>query len=212
MTQLKLLDLFCCQGGAARGYQMAGFHVTGIDILPQPRYIGDAFHQADALEYAAEHWREYDVIHASPPCQGYSEATPMRYRGNHAQLIVPTRQLLQATGRPYVIENVEGARSELGNSVMLCGTMFGLSLWRHRYFETWPAWFMSPATCQHVGYPIVLHEGSNTRRSGRVFNIDSIKCAMACDWMTRDGLHEAIPPAYTHWLGLQLLAALEATA
>jgi DNA (cytosine-5)-methyltransferase 1 len=131
---VKLLDTYCGAGGCAVGYHRAGFEVVGVDINPQPRFPFE-FHQGDAIEYIREHGHEFDVIHASPPCQRFSEATPMERRDKHPDLIAPTREAMQATGKPYVIENVENARAELANPVKLCGTMFGLPIWRHRYFE-----------------------------------------------------------------------------
>lgn len=230
-----LYDLFCGQGGASKGYMDAGFEVHGIDIAPQPRYIGDRFTQMDALEfvrrYLAGEYPEASAFHASPPCQGLSEATPMQYRPNTPNLIPDTRRLLQMTGKPYVIENVENARRWLCNPVMLCGTMFELPLWRHRYFETWPVWAMSPASCHHqhrritvsvngktysTWNPVLMTGGGDGKRACRRLkrpreNVDVVRWAMGIDWMTQDGLTEALPPAYTRWLGEQLLAALGVT-
>ena len=133
---LKLLDLFSCAGGAARGYQNAGFHVTGVDINPQPNYAGDAFVQGDALEYLAAHGHEYDALHGSPPCQasctlikGNQKATA----GNHINLIPATRAAFTELTVPTIIENVQG--SDLRRDLTLCGEMFGLGVIRHRYFE-----------------------------------------------------------------------------
>lgn len=157
----RLLDLFCCEGGASRGYEQAGFDVVGVDLFKhtddkgraagysQARYPFES-HQADAIEYALAHGHEYDAIHASPPCQAYSIATagnPVA-RAGHTRLIAATRDALQRTGRPYVIENVERAAhlGEIRDPVLLCGRMFGLEaddvdgarllLDRHRVFET----------------------------------------------------------------------------
>lgn len=147
----KLLDLFCGAGGAARGYQMAGFFVVGVDHKPQPRYAGNKFIKADALEYCREHGHEYDAIHASPPCQAYTALKSMWNSREHPDLVAQTRDALERTERPHVIENVPGA--PLRASIMLCGTMFDLGtgdaeLWRHRYFETnAPMGLISP--CQH---------------------------------------------------------------
>lgn len=211
MTRPRLLDLFCCQGGAARGYQLAGFHVTGVDIEPQPRYIGDAFVQGDALEYVAAHGHEFDAIHASPPCQRYSVQTPMAYRGNHPDLIAPTRELLRASGKPYVIENVENARALLINPLKLCGSMFGLPVWRHRYFEIYPDTLLLTPACNHSNEPVLI-TGTTRRkpeRGGR-FDYTAQQCrdAAGCDWMTRKGLDEAIPPAFTEFIGGFLLRAI----
>ena len=122
---VRCLDLFCCEGGAGMGYHLAGMEVTGVDIAKQPRYPF-AFAQADALEFLREFGDEFDFIHASPPCQGYSHLTPAANRGDHAKLIPAVRELLEASGKPWVIENVQGARRELRDPVMLCGSMFGL--------------------------------------------------------------------------------------
>lgn len=189
------------------GYYQAGFEVVGVDIEPQPNYPFE-FHQADALEYLAAHWQEFDGFGASPPCQFASEATPMQYRGNHPNLIPATRKALQTTGKPYSIENVENARRWLINPVLLCGTMFGLPIWRHRYFEVSPPLLLSPMTCQHVGHPISINPGSNARRNQGSHSADTERWAMGIDWMTQDELTEAIPPAYTKWIGMQLLTVL----
>lgn len=206
----RLLDLFCGAGGAARGYQLAGFHVTGVDIKPQPRYIGEEFHQADALEYCREHGHEFDAIHASPPCQAYSEATPMHMRSQLPDLIDDTRIAMRETGKPYVIENVENARVKLINPVMLCGTMFGLNVWRHRYFEVHPVWFLAPALCHHNGRPIVQHAGSHSRKldGGHPVPAHVVRAEMGIEWMRGHEAYEAIPPAYTEYIGRQLLHAI----
>lgn len=213
MDKPRLLDLFAGAGGAARGYQMAGFHVTGVDIARQPRYAGDVFVQADALEYVAAHGHEYDVIHASPPCQGYSVTANMPWVFAHPKLIEPVRELLKATGRPYVIENVPGA--PLINPVVLCGTMFGLRMFRHRLFET--SFFM--LCFPHVkhrervgenGFVCMAGHGDSGR--GRIpadhRTVAAWKRAAAIDWMNRDELAQAIPPAYTRWIGEQLMVVL----
>jgi len=223
---MRLLDTFCGAGGAAVGYHRAGFAVVGVDVEPQPHYPFE-FHQAEALAYIREHGHEFDVIHASPPCQRFSEATPVEYRDAHPDLITPTRALLQEIGKTYVIENVEGARSALVKPVMLCGTMFGLPIWRHRYFEIWPYWFLSPATCKHHRRPITVHSGSHTRKTWepvlctgggdgkrakrKTFrpreSVAVVRWAMGIDWMTQAELSQAIPPAYTEWLGCRIAEA-----
>ena len=135
MSKPRLLNLFCGAGGATRGYQLAGFHVTGVDIDPQPNYCGDEFHQADAMAWPLD---GYNAIHASPPCQHYSAGKHM-WKGRlpddrHPDLVDATRERLRGAGVPYVIENVVGA--PLTNYVVLCGDMFGLGVKRHRLFET----------------------------------------------------------------------------
>jgi DNA (cytosine-5)-methyltransferase 1 len=234
---MKLLDLFAGAGGAAKGYQRAGFYVVGIDINPQPHYCGDEFHQADALEYVAEHGAEFDAIHASPPCQFYSTMTTGRWQdrlGDHPQLIKPIRELLMKIGKPYVIENVEGARKELINPILLCGSMFGLQtkygnqLVRHRYFECSYSFILVPS-CQHnklsaIGVygggqnpsrkkaaviGVYGHTGGSSNRADTAqFGIAERREAMGIDWMTNDELSEAIPPTYTEFIGRQLMQYL----
>lgn len=212
---MRLLDLFCGAGGCSVGYQMAGFHVTGIDHKPQPRYAGDVFIQADALEYLAEHGSEFDAIHASPPCQGYSEITPLAHRQNHPDLIAPTRDLLRATGKPYVIENVEGARMRMRDPLMLCGSMLGLPIWRHRYFEIWPETLLLVPPCRHDFNPILItdHGGPNANGPGKPRKrtpVEVKRAAAGIDWMTEVELSQAIPPAYTEWIGRWLMDAVTA--
>lgn len=137
-AMLRAVDLFCGAGGATRGLQLAGFHVTGIDHRPQPRYVGDHFIQADALAPPVD-LREFDLIWASPPCQAHTALKSMWNKRHHEDRIPETRTMLIASGRPYVIENVPGA--PLKATIRLCGTMFGLrcddaELQRHRWFET----------------------------------------------------------------------------
>ena len=157
MKKPIILDAFCGAGGAAKGYQRAGFYVIGCDIKPQPHYCGDEFYQMDALDFIREFADRADIIHASPPCQRYSVMTKGRWQDRidgHPDLIAKTRELLIKSGKPYIIENVVGARKELINPVMLCGTMFkletkgGSQLRRHRYFEaSFPVGLTPP--CQH---------------------------------------------------------------
>src|ERR1035437_665181 len=131
MTKPRLLDLFCCAGGAAMGYHRAGFEVVGVDIKPQPHYPFE-FHQGDALTYPLE---GFDAYHASPPCQRFS-AMQMIHHNQEVwpDLVDPIRQRLIATRKPYVIENVPA--TPLRVDLMLCGTMFGLRMPRHRIFES----------------------------------------------------------------------------
>ena len=202
---MKLLDLFCGAGGAGYGYHLAGFDVVGVDIEPMPNYPF-TFVQGDALEYLRLHGDRYDVIHASPPCQAYSEATPITTKGKHPKLIKPVRELLLSLGKPYVIENVEGSRSELVNPVMLCGSMFGLKVWRHRYFEIYPLWAMSPASCRHVGHPVTINPPKNARKNQGKRDFEKEKLAMEISWMNPAEISQAIPPAYTKYIGGLLLA------
>lgn len=223
-TRPRLLDLFCCAGGAAKGYHDAGFDVVGVDIEPQPRYPFE-FIQADALDYAFKHWHEFDAIHASPPCQAYSAMRNMPDAREHPELIEPTRTLLAATGLPYIIENVEGA--PLVNPVRFCGSMFGLGaagfqLRRHRLFEFSGPAITTPGECDHQQPTIGVYGGHVRCRSTKFWRNTAADFpgydkkalaneAMGVDWMTMNQLSEAIPPAYTEYLGRQLLAYIEAT-
>ncbi|MBT1630453.1 DNA cytosine methyltransferase [Curtobacterium flaccumfaciens] len=210
----KVLDLFCCAGGAAKGYHDAGFEVVGVDIDPQPRYPYE-FVQADALEYLAENWHRFDFIHASPPCQAYSDMKHMPDAKAHPELIEPTRALLQQTDKLWVIENVVGA--PMIDPVVLCGSMFGLgaagySLQRHRQFEAnFP--ILLPSAHDHSKPTIGVYGGHVRCRSAkhgfRGSTVDFpgmdkkalAQEAMGIDWMTMNQMSEAIPPAYTRWIG-----------
>lgn len=209
---MKLLDLFCGAGGAGMGYHRAGFEVTGVDIRPQPRYPF-AFIQGDALEYLAAHEREYDLIHSSPPCQGYSRLAYMRDLSAYPKLIEPLRELLIATGKPYIIENVPDA--PLINPLMLCGTMFGLRTHKHRIFESKPPVWFAPGQCNNAR---VNPKGSGKRLgqyydldspmvtvAGHLFSREAGSRAMGIDWMTKNELAQAIPPAYTEWIGRRIM-------
>lgn len=206
----KCLDLFCCAGGAGMGYKQAGFEVTGIDIEPQPKYPFK-FIQADAIEYLIEHWREYDFIHASPPCQGYSHLTPKEHKDKHEKLIDILRAELIKTGKPYVIENVAGARRELINPTMLCGSMFNLRTQRHRYFET-SFDLAAPSECDHSEIPLLVTTASKASREKRFAlgmqpkSVKNAPLAYGIDWMDFKGLKEAIPPAYTRYIGERWLS------
>jgi len=200
----KLLDLFCCQGGAGMGYHRAGFEVTGVDLFPQPRYPFK-FIQADAVEYLREHGREYDAIHASPPCQAHSNA--QKIMGNeHPEFIVPTRAILQEMGLPYVIENVPGAPLE--DPFQLCGAMFGLGTYRHRLFET-NFYVTAPDEPEHWARTTKMGrkpvDGEMMHVVGNFSGVAKAKRAMGIDWMSRDGLRESIPPAYTEYIGAYLM-------
>lgn len=211
---MRLLDLFCCAGGAGTGYHRAGFEVVGVDKVHQPRYPFE-FHQADALEYLAEHGHEFDAIHASPPCQRHSTMT-IRWgrQEEHPNLIGPTRKALMSLGKPYVMENVVGA--PLCNAVVLCGSMFGLrsgewQLQRHRLFES-NIMLWTPGECRHKGRALAVygHAGGTSRRDGIRFpGTGAWPEGMGIDWMTGEELAEAIPPAYTEWIGKQLRVFLE---
>lgn len=195
------------------GYHRAGFDVVGIDSSPQPRYPFE-FHQADALTFPLE---GFDAIHASPPYQAYS-ATKSVWKRAHPELIEPTRARLELAGVSWVIENVPG--SPLNATIMLCGSSFGLGsgrrfLQRHRYFETnWRLCSLVPP-CNHDGREAISVVGAGTGdhsgdpdRGGYMANKAEGSEALGIDWMTKAGLTQAIPPAYTEWIGEQLAALI----
>lgn len=206
---MKLLDLFCGAGGAAMGYHRAGFEIVGVDIRPQPRYPF-AFVQADALVYARLHAHEYDGLHASPPCQAYSVASP---RGReYPEFIEPVRAILNASGRPWIIENVPGSERHLRPLITLCGTMFGLRVYRHRHFES-SVMLLQPAHVRHVERCVPVGRKAAPRQmmtvAGNFASLDAAKAAMGIDWdVTRRELSQAIPPAYTEFIGRQLMRAI----
>lgn len=229
----RILDLFCGGGGGGMGYHRAGFEVIGVDIKPQPHYPF-AFVCMDALHVLAilinggyitdsngRIWylSDFDFIHTSPPCQFYSRTKNLKNaKNNHPDMVDATRAALQATGKPYIIENVPEA--PLRNPLMLCGTMFGLGVLRHRLFETSPELYFPPATCQHGPVePIWWEKQLSARRNGKKyqyitvagnsFQLPAARRAMGIDWMTRAEIAQAIPPAYTEWIGKQLLNILE---
>ncbi len=201
-----MLDLFCGAGGAAMGYYRAGFKdITGVDNKPQKRYPFK-FIQVDALEFLAEHGREFDVIHASPPCQRFSKCTPPQYKSRHPDLIKPLRDLLILSNRPYIIENVPGARKFLINPIELCGTMFGLNLWRHRFFEIYPELPLMLMNCNHTKLPVLISGTTCRRKGGRFeFSAQARREASGLYWMSIKEMDEAIPPAYTEWIGKRII-------
>jgi DNA (cytosine-5)-methyltransferase 1 len=211
---VRLLDLFCGAGGAAMGYHRAGFdQIVGVDIKPQPRYPFE-FVQMDALEYAEKFGRDFDALHASPPCQKYSWSAKRWRAIERADLVPDTRRILRWIGEPFVIENVVGA--PLIRPVTLCGTQFGLRVIRHRLFESSVVLFAPGGPCLHSGsvgkgdyITVAGHGGDNAKgHGGRAAK----QAAMGIDWMNDVELNEAIPPAYTEFIGRQLLSALEAVA
>ncbi len=215
-----LLDAFCGAGGATRGYQLAGFYVVGVDNKPQPHYCGDEFYQGDALDYIAQHGSEFDAIHASPPCQAYSRVSGRARkagRKSYPDLVEPVRDLLFRTGKPFAIENVQEA--PLVDPVILCGSSFGLDVRRHRGFESNVA--LEALPCQHHTQAPRFRP-LNSQRKGKLSCVVGVhghinycgefdlRCkAMGIDWMLNSELVEAIPPAYTEFIGKQLLAHLK---
>ncbi|WP_327265283.1 DNA cytosine methyltransferase [Streptomyces sp. NBC_01232] len=200
---LRVLDLCCGAGGLSMGYHLAGFDVTGIDIHPQPNYPF-TFHQADALAYldritSTGEVAEYDLIHASWPCQNKARVTAWRgSRADHPDLITPGKKLMQASGQPWVIENVPEAAWDgtLRADYLLCGSQFGLNVRRHRTFET--SWGgggdLLPPCWHHKDLLAFEHKGERAYAD-----------AMGCTWMSKTEARQAVPPAYTEWIANQFL-------
>ncbi len=212
MGKPRLLDLFCGAGGASMGYHRAGFDVEGVDIKPQPHYPFK-FYQADALEFPLE---GYDAYHASPPCQLFSTAYSMNIsqgKGKAINLIPQTRTLLLETTKPYIIENIP--RAPIRKDLLLCGTMFGLGVFRHRKFEI--------NGFEALGIPHTKHNGKIgdgkyycITQNGwdyvylQEYNLEKWGEAMGIDWhINKRMLAEAIPPAYTEYAGKQLWKSLK---
>jgi DNA (cytosine-5)-methyltransferase 1 len=201
----KLLDLFCCAGGAGEGYRLAGFDVTGVDIAPQPKNP-HRFVQADALEYLAEHHEEYDAIHASPPCQAYTKAGKQwRKEGReYPDVIASTRAALMKCGKLWVIENVPGA--PLRNPVLLNGSMFGMRVHRPRLFEaSFPLDFRLEPVQKPVKMGRAIRQGDVVQPVGHFAGVEYAAKEMGLPWMGQAELSQAIPPAYTKWIGEQIL-------
>ena len=232
MSRPRLLDLFCCQGGAAMGYHRAGFDVTGVDIEPQPRYPFE-FVQADAmqvLEYiadGAEPWpgAPYPVaIHASPPCQAFTTLSN-RWRGKgtladeRVDLLTAVRAILPGIGIPYVIENVQGAARSMASTLVLHGGMFGMRVDRPRYFESDVLILApkAPRTKDPVGVYGGETNGKRVRRHvdgtwlHRAADTREAQEVMGMPWADWHGCKEAIPPAYTEHIGRQLIEHLAVT-
>lgn len=217
MNEYRVLDLCSGVGGAGKGYRDAGFVVVGVDIEEQPEYAGHDFIQGDAIEIVKKIGHQFDFIHASWPCQGYSALTAGTNQGRiYPKLIEPGRQAMRETGRPWVIENVAGA--PIWKHLMLCGEMFGLEVLRHRFFE-----FSSHGLAPKIGhkahrgrvagwrhgvyypgpYKAVYGEG------GGKGSVEEWRKAMGIDWTrNRKSIAEAIPPAYTEFIGRKMMEVL----
>ncbi len=199
MPRPKLLDLFCGPGGSATGYDRAGFDVYGVDHIEQMNYPFSMW-ILDAMDVLKGNThidvQRYAAIHASPPCQAWSRATNITgTQDNHPQLIEEVRELLIATGKPWVIENVTEAPMQ---GVTLCGSQFGLRIQRHRRFETsWPA-YTAPGGCNHSDIIVFDHKDERAYAD-----------AMECTWMSGKTARDAIPPAYTEFIGKQLMDEIE---
>lgn len=202
--------------------------MTGVDINPQPNYP-HTFIQSDAIEFLmTQDLSEYDAIHASPPCQAHSRAIGLSQArnngayGEHRDYIPQTRELLRKTGKPYVIENVVGA--PLIDPISLSGTQFkNLYTQRKRLFEsnielvppekkptakkTPPAgWGFGPD-----GFIAICGSGGVAGMNNRQIPLYWGFALGGIDWMTREELAEAIPPAYTEFIGKQIIAYLNET-
>lgn len=201
------------------GYHRAGFEVVCVDHKPQKHYPF-AFHFADAFAFAEKHGHEFDVIHASPPCQRYARISYVHgTKDNHPDFLPQTRSMLQQSGKAYILENVNDA--EMPEAFVLCGSLFCLGalcadgqwkqLRRHRKFESTITVLTS--NCQHDGEPIGVYGQGGPQRAkrnrGYMGSFAERKVAMGIDWMTNAELSQAIPPAYTEWIGLQLMRHLE---
>jgi DNA (cytosine-5)-methyltransferase 1 len=214
VSRPRLLDLFCAAGGAGMGYYQAGFDVVGVDINPQPHYPFE-FIQADCMALDRSFLREFGAIHASPPCQKYTRKVSTwgrerKHWPTHSDLIDPTRDMLDDAAIPCVIENVVGA--PLRADITLCGTQFGLRIIKHRQFEcSFPVFALLPA-CDHSD---VYNPWQGKGRSAKEH-----REAQGTPWIPQCGgasrkagvtgdLNNAIPPAYTRFIGEQLLAHLE---
>lgn len=206
---LTLLDLCCCSGGAAMGYYLAGFDITGVDIVDRPRYPF-AFIQGDAIDYVLNHGHEHDLIHASWPCQhraAITKGTNAHLRDTYPDLLAPGREAMLSTGRPYVIETTE-ARPD----IVLCGTQFGLPILRHRRFEVHGWMPMAIPHTPHRGRVRGWRHGRHYEgeylavygKGGGKATVPEMQAALGIDWTdVHEELTEAIPPAYTRFLGEQ---------
>jgi DNA (cytosine-5)-methyltransferase 1 len=244
MGKPRLLDLYCCAGGAGMGYARAGFRPYGVDKDPQPRYPFP-FHQGDVLDVLTRllageaipfthpdgqveylTLADFSGAHASPPCQFGTRMQPTQGRKAHLNFIPQTRALLEATALRWIIENVEGTEPWMPGAITLCGTMFGLGtqgheLRRHRLFiASFP--ISPPGPCQHSDRPVVgvyggharnrsaKHGGRGTRDTWEGGHRAAMSEAMGMTWATCAEMSEAIPPAFTEYLGAQLLSHIAA--
>jgi len=206
----RLLDLYCGGGGASYGYELAGWEVVGVDIMPQPKYRGQ-FIQADAIEYVREHYREFNAVHASPPCQAYSMAS-MQFRKagkKYPDSIAGTRQELIKTGLPYIIESVPG--SPLVDPVELCGAMFGMRTYRHRLFES-NIELKVPFHPEHIARNAKMgrppKDDEFIQYMGHFSGVRLVQQMTGLTWLGQKELAQSIPPQYTEYIGRQLLSNL----
>jgi DNA (cytosine-5)-methyltransferase 1 len=231
----KLLDLFCGQGGAGAGYKMAGFDVYGVDIEPQPYYpyplhTGDALEVLDGLlvglgvtftntagDIEVLFLEQFAAVHSSPPCQSHSTITPDPSK--HVDLIPDTRERLNELSQPWVIENVEGAKKALNDPIRLCGSSFGLQVRRHRYFESSVP--LEPSVCDHVGQgsPVGVYGSHGDKRGAvprpnggnrgvKARDTEEARQVMGMPWADWYGCAQAIPPAYSEYIGKQMMKVI----
>jgi site-specific DNA-cytosine methylase len=215
MNRPRLLDAFCGAGGAGMGYHRAGFDVVGVDHLLQPNYPFP-FLRADALDFFTRYGHRFDAVHTSPPCQFSSALTKGTNKGReYVDLIPSTRKALETLDVPWVIENVQG--SELRRDLTLCGEMFGLQVIRHRYFELGNWTTEKPEHVKHRGRVAGMRHGqwftgpyfAVYGEGGGKGTVKQWQQAMGIDWTdVRVEIAEAIPPAYTEWIGTQLIEHL----
>jgi len=205
-----LLDLFCGIGGAATGYHRAGFDVIGVDWKPMSEYPFPIF-RADAIEFGVPEYingMKVDAVHASPPCKRFSTLSKSLGYDSHTDLLTPTREMLSKLSIPWIIENVPGA--PMRNPIILCGSMFDLRiergyLQRHRLFES-NVLLMVPGPCNHTGQAIGVYgngQGGGSLKN-RTANAAEARALMGIDWAGRNGITQALPPAYTEYLGCQI--------
>jgi DNA (cytosine-5)-methyltransferase 1 len=211
VTRPRLLDLFCGAGGAAVGYHRAGFDVVGVDNRPQPRYPFE-FVQADAMTYPLD---GYDAVHASPPCQDHSDLSARVGVHGTGWMLQAILDRLETWGGAYVVENVESA--PLPEALILCGASFGLgtngrTLRRHRRFHS-NLFLMGPGcACSNRIVGVYGTGGGGQMTRGYKATLAEAHAALGIDWMNRDEISQAIPPAYTQYIGELLLAHLAAEA
>jgi DNA (cytosine-5)-methyltransferase 1 len=214
----RLLDLFCCAGGAGMGYHQAGFEVVGVDTQPQPNYPFE-FHQDDATTFPLD---GFDAVHASPPCQDHSTLRTTGPSHDTGWMLQHTIDRLEASGLPYAVENVPGARDEMPGAYVMCGKAFGLApLKRHRLFLTNVPMLVPPCTC-HPRRATVGVYGDLTQKDRHInslkdgrhspgirASVHTARRLLDCPWMTAKELSQAIPPAYTKFIGEHLIAHLD---
>lgn len=218
-----LLDLYCGQGGAGAGYVASGFDVVGVDLIDQPRYPFD-FIRAGAIEVMIElldgktvgpsrqgrycRLEDFVAIHASPPCQAYSVTQRIQDR-IHTYLIGVTRECLVGSGLPYVIENVPDALRYLVDPIMICVPAVGVEMYRHRYFECHGFECVEPDHPPHVARQVKMGRpaapGEFIQAVGNFSGVERARQVMGMPWANRDGLREAIPPAYSKYVGDQIM-------